>query len=129
MRTQRIFSKSWRILIDQVHAGGRSEQETCEHGLGIEPAHAVTGGEPNAAFGGNVDGLRFLAGQTVRDGPEAEIVGAGRIDAQQAAFGREIDRAPRIEGKYGRLPEKIVNLREGQLVKRRRLPCKRCRAT
>ena len=55
--------------------------------LGIQPADAVTGRKPNAAFGGNVDRLRFLARQAVGDRPEAEIIRAGRIDSQQAAFG------------------------------------------
>src|SRR5580700_12036940 len=84
--------------------------------LGIEPAHTVPGSEPDAAFRGDVYRLHFLIGQAFGKGPETEIVGAVRIDAEQASFGGEIDFAPGIEGQCGWATKRIVDLGQWELM-------------
>src|SRR5580704_1895223 len=85
--------------------------------LGIKPADAVTGGEPNAAFGGDAYRLRFQAGQAIGNGPNAEVVGTVGIDTENAGFGGKINFAPGIQGESRSLSKRIVNLGEGQLMK------------
>src|SRR5580700_9351421 len=84
--------------------------------LGIEPADTVPGSEPDAAFRGNANRLRFETWQALGKRPEAEIVGTIRIDAQQASFGGQIDFAPGIEGQCRGATKGIVDLGEWELV-------------
>ena len=82
--------------------------------LRIEPAHAVTGGEPNAAFGSNAHGFYFEVGETVGNAPQAVVIRTIRIDPKEAAVGSKIDLTPGIEGQSGGTPKGIVDLGEGK---------------
>src|SRR5580704_4314606 len=84
--------------------------------LRIKPADTVAGREPDAAFGGDADRLSFHTRQAFGKGPKAKVVGAVRIDAEQAAFGGEIDFAPGIEGEGRGSSVRIVGLGERQLA-------------
>jgi hypothetical protein len=84
--------------------------------LGIEPADTVPGSEPDAAFRSNAYRLHFQIGQAFGKRPETQIVGALRIDAEQASFGGEIDFAPGIEGQCGGAPKGIVDTGKWELV-------------
>ena len=84
--------------------------------LRIEPAHAVTGGEPNAAFGSNAHGFYFEVGESVGNAPQTVVIRTIRIDPKEAAVGSKIDLTPGIEGQSGGTPKGIVDLGEGKFV-------------
>src|ERR1700686_5132252 len=84
--------------------------------VGIEPADTVPGSEPDPAFRGNAYRLGFQTWQAFGEGPETEIVGTLRVDAEQATFSGEIDFAPGIEGQCGGATKRIVDLCEWELV-------------
>src|SRR5271155_4479720 len=113
--------KDFLEVLEDADNGFARETALCgEHVhviLCVKPADAMTGSEPNAAFGGDADRLRFQAGQAIGNGPEAEIVRPVGVHAEQATFGGEIDFAPGIEGQCGLLAERIVGFGEGELVK------------
>src|SRR5690242_2755535 len=85
--------------------------------LGIEPAYAVPGCEPDAAFRSDVDGLYFETRHALGDAPQASVVWAIRVDAEQPTFGGQINLSPGIEGESGGMTESTMNFGNRELSK------------
>src|SRR5579859_51393 len=74
--------------------------------LRIEPTDAVTRGEPDAPFRGDVDSFQIETGHAFGQGPQARVVQTIRVNAEQADVSREIDFAPGIESEGRRVAER-----------------------
>src|SRR5689334_15394477 len=85
--------------------------------LGIEPAYAVPGCEPDAAFRCDVNCLYFETRHALGDAPQASVVRAIRVDAEQPTLGGQINLTPGIEGEHGGMTESTMNLGNRELVK------------